>query len=1146
MGLVLTFLAWGQAKFAQRQRARAQFLSDVTLLRQRIANRMDRHEQLLRAASAHIALSSSLPDQNRWRGFVESLNLNRFTPGVQGLGFVEWIPSAGLAAHLQRMRAAGFPRYEIIAGGPLPPEGGLSSITCLEPLNERNQRALFRDMLADPVRREAMNRARDTGTPALSGRVLLYQETSLEVQQGTILYAAIYRGGAPLDTAQQRRQALLGWTTMVFRMDDLIATVLAAQPSEGPGLEIFDGTAAKEEGRLFSLRAEAGLLESASVAEQTLTMPSRVWTLRARDLGEAKSLGSAKLTLSILLLGLVGSTAVFWLLWSQASSAQRVSAQSDARFDRLQVLMESTGEAIFGTDRFGNCIFANAACVRLLGYEHEHQLLGQKMKRLVGLSLSGNCGLCPQPCEDLPWDRHLAQATGKPILPATSLPLETGGYPAREPCDIYKALNLGLGIKLKIGTVQRADGSLLSVEYSAYPLQVGGEVTGLLFTFYDITARQRVEETRQDMESRLAFALEATGDGIWDWNIPLDKVRHNASWCQILGLKDRYLEHPMEAFASKIAEEDRPRVLAVISASLAQGTPYESQYRMLRENGGTVRVLDRGRVVEWDPEGRPSRMVGAIADITESNVIKERLLEEMDRANQMTAQAEFASRAKSDFLATMSHELRTPLNGIIGMNWLLLETSLDPQQRRMAESARNSGEALLQIVNDILDLARIEADKVTLQEVPFDLRVLLNDLLVSLLPSADKKGLTLELAIDPDAPDRLVGDATRLRQILTNLLGNAIKFTDAGTVSLLIAPVAVTGADAQLRFGVQDTGVGIPETHLDSIFENFIQVDASSTRATGGTGLGLAISQKLAALMGGEIGVTSEVGRGSEFWFTAWLRLQPEVTGTPSLESERRDTRRPSLAGARILLVEDNPVNQDFAMTLLEQWGVQVTLASDGLEAIAALQREAFDIVLMDVQMPRMDGLAAVAALREPQSGVLNPRVPVVAMTAHAMAEDRTRCLAAGMDDYLTKPIDPTRLLHLLQKYLPAGELGPSEIGPSDPAALVAFDGEDFVERLLGNRKAAARILRTFQDATPAILTRIQKAVTANDPETVGKQLHFLIGSSATVGSKRLGRRAYELEQALRAGDLAAVVAGLPDLFHEFERFNEAAMGFAP
>ena len=387
-----------------------------------------------------------------------------------------------------------------------------------------------------------------------------------------------------------------------------------------------------------------------------------------------------------------------------------------------------------------------------------------------------------------------------------------------------------------------------------------------------------------------------------------------------------------------------------------------------------------------------------------------------------------ASAAKSEFLANMSHEIRTPLNGVIGMLGLLGGTRLDDHQQRYAAVAHASAKALLALINDILDFSKIEAGKLDLDPVPFDLPGVAAEAVAVLSGPANAKGLALACHVDPAVARRRVGPADRVRQVLVNLIGNAVKFTDAGSVTLAVTADdggtdGSSGGPDGVRFAVTDTGVGIPPDRLDRLFKSFSQVDASTTRKYGGTGLGLAISRQLAGLMGGTVGVRSDLGRGSTFWFTARLPVDPSATAAPPLlPAARPPSPAAPPAGRRLLVAEDNEVNQMVVGELLRRLGYAFDLVGDGRAAVDAVAAGGYDLVLMDCQMPELDGFAAATAIRSAEAAAGRPRLPVVALTANAIKGDRELCLAAGMDDYLSKPIDPQELAAKLQAWLPPAD----------------------------------------------------------------------------------------------------------------------------
>jgi signal transduction histidine kinase/CheY-like chemotaxis protein len=426
----------------------------------------------------------------------------------------------------------------------------------------------------------------------------------------------------------------------------------------------------------------------------------------------------------------------------------------------------------------------------------------------------------------------------------------------------------------------------------------------------------------------------------------------------------------------------------------------QTEFRAVLPDGAVRWYRCQGRLEL--AEGQPQRLTGAAIDITDEKQMHLRL-------EQARAAAEAAAHAKSEFLANMSHEIRTPMNGIIGAVSLLLDSGVTEEQHDDLEIIRSCGEALLQLVNGILDLAKVEVGKLILERLPFSLEVLVRDTLAVLGPVARARKLDLRQNLDSNLPPVLLGDPQRLRQVLLNLLSNAVKFTETGSVTLTVTARARHSDSVELQFAVEDTGIGIEREKQAEIFEAFTQADSSTTRRYGGTGLGLAISRKLVALMKGTLELESQVGRGSTFRFAVTFPVPSATVLAPAQGTGKIPLSPQPL---RILLAEDNAINQKVAVRLLERMGHQVHVAWDGKQAVAAVEQFEYDLVLMDCQMPEMDGYAAARAIRRLDRG---RHLPIVAMTANAMAEDRQLCLESGMNDYLAKPISAQRLHELLE-----------------------------------------------------------------------------------------------------------------------------------
>ncbi len=881
-----------------------------------------------------------------------------------------------------------------------------------------------------------------------------------------------------------------------------------------------------------------------------------------------------------------------------------------------------------------------------------------------------------------------------------SPPLQPDGRPSAEAGTEVIAETLKSGRGRFQWMHRRLDGVDFWVEVSLSTMKMGGK--GVIFTSCrDITGRKQAEEALRAEEGRMRAISVSAQDAIvmMDprgcvsfWNPAAEKIFGHARE-EAMGQSLHVLLAPQRYHASC---QTALEVFHRTGHGNAVGKILELE--ACRRDGREISIELSLSALEL-PDGWHA--VGIMRDITERKRADEGLREMNEALEQQTlftkemaVRAEMASKAKSEFLANMSHEIRTPMNGILGMIGLLVDTELTEEQRHYAEAVRASSDSLLNLINDILDFSKIEAGKLELETLDFDLQNLLDDLAVLSGLRAQEKGLELICSADPEMPTLLRGDPGRLRQVLANLVGNAIKFTHEGEVDIRVSLESGTEEEVLLRFTVRDTGIGIPRDKVGILFDQFTQVDASTTRRYGGTGLGLAISRQLVAMMEGRIGVESEEGRGSEFWFTARLGMQagqsvsrshspvdlrgvrvlivddnatnreildrrlsswgmctaeaPEgpralaalyaaleendpfrialldmqmpgmdgealgraIKGDPRLNGTRlvmmtslgmggearrleemgfvacltKPTRNEDLkkvlslalgewnenslpppAGspapgsgdlreqlkkseARILLAEDNLTNQQVALGILRKLHLRADTVCNGAEALRALKATHYDLVLMDVQMPVMDGLTATRKIRDLRSSVLNHEVPIIAMTARAMLGDREKCLAVGMNDYVSKPVTPQILTETLAKWLsiPKGEeprkekalpVAPQGEGPRGDMAI--WDREAMMERVMGDEELAKEVLQGFLEDIPRQILALRSFMEKGDLSGAELQSHSIKGASSSVGGEALREAASRVELVIGGGDLAAARIRVEELETQFEQLRK-------
>ena len=835
------------------------------------------------------------------------------------------------------------------------------------------------------------------------------------------------------------------------------------------------------------------------------------------------------------------------------------------------------------------------------------------------------------------------------------------------------------------------DGNGIPVEVTASYVEYEGQEYSFVVA-RDITARKELEASLRLTQ----MSVNRARDQIFWLNREGRFIFVNDSTCEQLGYtRDELLRMTIYDVEPAIARpwtstwEDLKRTGAGVQETLYRAKdgreiPMEVSSNYIRHEGQEYDFVFARDITERKKTESALRLAKDKAEAANRD-----LEHSIRRTNQLAVEAQAANEAKSAFLANMSHEIRTPMNGVIGMVDLLLDTDLDPEQRDYAETVQSSAEALLTVIGDILDFSKVEAKNIEFESIDFDLRLTLEDMMALLAIKAHEKGIELAVLVEPDIPSVLKGDPGRLRQVLTNLVGNAIKFTEEGEVDVHVILESENETGATMRFLVRDTGIGIPDPVLEQLFHPFVQADASTTRRHGGAGLGLSIAKGLIEAMGGRLGADSTLGSGSTFWFTlplakgspapgelnklelgtvagvrvlgvddsetnrkvlagmleSWGCRHTEVSGAaeavdelraagaegdpyqvavldmcmpeidgeelavkikadsqltatglvmmtsvgargdaarmekvgfsaylvkpvrqshfydclaavvgpdaPSQSRERRSAAsqriitRHTLAErarrrAQILLAEDNPVNQKVALKALEKLGYKADLANDGVEALQATREKLYDLILMDVQMPGMDGMEATRQIRDPRSGTVNPKVVIVALTAHAMAGDRQRCLDQGMDDYLAKPIKAAELQDVINRWVQGPAAGP-ESEPAPPSLVVAdpapavFDENVLLNLLEGDRESAVEIANQYLADAPGQVARLRDAIAAGDHVEARERAHALKGSSASVGAEAMRFCAADVEKKAVAGviDDAEAAAWMADLEHQ-------------
>lgn len=805
VALLSSALTWGIVFSGVQEAARRDFMrlaDDVAIA---VTQRMLAYEQVLHGGVGMFHASTSVT-RSEWKTYVEALHIEDNYPGIQGIGYAVWLSPEDLVRHEQTLRAEGFPQYRVKPAGERPE---YTAIVYLEPFDARNRRAFGYDMFSEPTRHRAMVRARDTGMATLSGRVILKQETSQDIQSGFLLYLPLYKKGMPLDTVAQRRAALQGYVYSPFRANDLMQGILGTGPTNLV-MQIYDGEAPVRDKLMFDSHTPEAVGSPAKRPRfetfRTLEVQGRPWTLKidSTPIFDA-SIDSAK-PIIVAVTGVIISLLFFAFVWSLSTLRQRALALADRMTLRLReretfisAIVDNAADGIITVDQDGRILSFNQAAEGIFGY-HCHEVVGQ----------------------------HADMLTVDPAqLTVASCDERTGGnrYVGKEVTGLRKN-----GVRFPLDLAVSAIDHRRSV---------------FVCLVRDITDRKEAEQALRSSEERFELAIHGANDGLWDWNLDTDEVYYSPRWKAVLGFTDQELTDSIDEWHARIHPDDAQEANQRLQAHLGGETvQYQSEHRMRHKDGHYVWIYDRG-IVQRNEFGRAHRMVGILSDITERKQVE---------------------RLKSEFISVVSHELRTPLTSIRGSLGLLAGGALGELPQAAYElvtiAGRNS-ERLLALINDILDIEKMQSGSLKFRFAAVDIVPVVLQAVEANRGYAEQFGVRYVFRSEIDSATVCV-DTDRLNQVMTNLLSNAAKFSAQAS----IVEIEVSAVRSGVRIAVRDHGAGIPEEFRPWVFEKFSQADSSDTRHKAGTGLGMHITRSLVEKMHGSIDFETETGVGTTFFIT--------------------------------------------------------------------------------------------------------------------------------------------------------------------------------------------------------------------------------------------------------------------------------------
>ena len=933
-GILTTFLIWEQTSELTQEQVRTAFEFRVDESAQKLRNRINMYQQLLEDLAGVVYLNPDLSMKD-FKDYVDRLQLDTRFPGTQGIGYLFMVAPENLPSFTRKMRAH-LPDYTVRPSGN---RGLYGPVVYLEPQTPSNRKVIGFDLYSEPKRHVSLSKAIDEGVTTISAPLVLVQDMDSQPVPGILVSTPVYTRDSEVDSVAARRQHILGMVAAPLRLSDLLkgvlGTTLSAQATQ-INIRLYDVTNAGERQLLFGGESQGVKESSRLVGSRHFEIGGRQWELICTATPEFDALTNQRWPPVVAALGVAISLLMFIIVMQMdnlrgraEAIAARMTEALRKESERSQLLLRNASDGIHVLDADGNVLEASDSFCKMLGYSRQD---------VIGMNVT---------C----WDVWLSRS------------------------DLSDVLRTQLGsqhnaiIKTKH---KRSDGSIFDAEVSGLSHELDGKRV-IFNSSRDVTDRIKMERQLALFQS----LAEAIGDPVYVIS-PKQGFRHvyvNAAACRHFGkLRDELLRMAVPDWYPEFKDEER---LAKLWETVKRKKIVLLETLQQVSDGHLAPVEVLANYLVHDDE---EYIGGTFRDITSRRKDQEELV----RAKEA---AEAASRAKSAFLANMSHEIRTPITGVLGMVGLLKRTNTNEEQRAYLETLSSAAVSLLAILNDILDISKIEANKLTIEAIEFDWIETAANIVSVWRGTATTKGLSINLD-NPGLPiSKLIGDPVRFRQILHNLVSNAIKFTECGGISVRLS-VSIKGANnVVVAVEVKDTGIGIGADEVVQLFQPFSQADMSNTRRFGGTGLGLAIVKRLVDLMGGEVAVESVVGQGSCFrvvlpFKMATATAQKSATALP-IASFTIPTRQ-----MRILLAEDNSINQLLVKAMLQKLGHVVVVTNNGIEAVKAVENNEFDVVLMDMQMPEMDGEEATRCIREmqpPKGQLVKAQKPVAFRLAPAL-----------------------------------------------------------------------------------------------------------------------------------------------------------------